>query len=272
MSRWALPPNGRPQAVKCHQTLVTLPLDRPKYAGTCYSGHTLEHVASVAFEAVGANGAGKSKEGYEKLLFCGRQAAKDGLEYFWMDTVCIDKQSSAELTSSLNSMFRWYRESAKCYVYMSDVTSLEPDFSRSVWFTRGWTLQELIAPNVVEFFFADEQCLGDKMSLDARICAITKIPMEAIWGQDLSRFSVEERMRWVQSRTTTLEEDRSYCLLGIFGIFMPVIYGEGNNALERLKKNVRSINVRRPGRYIRGPRKANRVERRHRRLGSTTIT
>lgn len=191
-----------------------------------------------------SNGTGKSKEGYEKLLFCGRQAAKDGLEYFWVDTVCIDKHSSAELTSSLNSMFRWYRESAKCYVYMSDVISFEHDFARSAWFTRGWTLQELIAPQIVEFFSADEQCLGDKISLDMRICSITKIPVEALRGQDLSTFSVDERMRWVQSRRTTLEEDRSYCLLGIFGIFMPVIYGEGNNALERLKKKIRSINVR----------------------------
>lgn len=190
------------------------------------------------------NGTGQSKEGYEKLRFCGRQAAKDGLEYFWVDTVCIDKQSSAELTSSLNSMFRWYRESAKCYVYMSDVRSLETDFSRSVWFTRGWTLQELIAPKVVDFFSSDEQYLGDKISLDSRICSITNIPVEALRGQDLKSFSVEERMRWVQNRTTTLEEDRSYCLLGIFNIFMPVIYGEGDNALERLRKKIRSIKVR----------------------------
>lgn len=168
------------------------------------------------------NGTGKNKEGYEKLLFCGRQAAKDGLEYFWVDTVCIDKQSSAELTSSLNSMFKWYRDSAKCYVYMSDVVSLEPDFPRSVWFTRGWTLQELIAPKIVEFFSVDEHYLGDKMSLDGRICSITGIPVQALHGQDLKSFSIDERMRWVQNRTTTLEEDRSYCLLGIFGIFMPV--------------------------------------------------
>ncbi|KAH7382544.1 hypothetical protein DE146DRAFT_231539 [Phaeosphaeria sp. MPI-PUGE-AT-0046c] len=189
------------------------------------------------------NGTGKSKKGYEKLLFCGRQAAKDGLEYFWADTVCIDKQSSAELTSSLNSMFRWYRESAKCYVYMSDVTSAESDFPKSEWFTRGWTLQELIAPKIVEFFSVDEHYFGDKRSLDEQICAITKIPVEALRGEDLKSFSVEERMSWVQSRTTTLEEDRTYCLLGIFNIFMPVIYGEGNNALDRLRKKIRSINA-----------------------------
>src|SRR5271170_5421160 len=108
---------------------------------------------------------GKSKGGFNKIRFCGEQAANDGLKYFWVDTCCIDKSSSAELTEAINSMFRWYRNAVKCYVYLSDVSTLrhfENDdlprptwklaFRKSRWFTRGWTLQELIAPTSVEFY------------------------------------------------------------------------------------------------------------------------
>ena len=186
-------------------------------------------------------GVGRNKAGYDKLQFCGRQAAKDGFDFFWVDTVCIDKSSSAELTEALNSMFRWYREAAKCYVYMSDVVAIEPDFRRSAWFTRGWTLQELIAPKIVEFFSKYETYLGTKTSMEVEINSITGIPVEALRGQDLSSFSVEERMSWVQKRRTTREEDLSYCLLGIFNVFMPVIYGEGSQAFERLKRKVERL-------------------------------
>jgi len=104
-------------------------------------------------------GTGKNKAGYDKIRFCAKQAASDSLQYFWVDTCCIDKSSSAELTEAINSMFRWYRNATKCYVYLSDVPAREHDASdhnspltwevslmRSRWFTRGWTLQELIAP------------------------------------------------------------------------------------------------------------------------------
>src|SRR5436853_1289717 len=103
------------------------------------------------------NHTGKSKAGYTKIEFCGEQASRDGLRYFWIDTCCIDKSSSAELTEAINSMFHWYRGAAKCYVYLSDVSipgcdkidhlpqlPWESTFRESRWFTRGWTLQELI--------------------------------------------------------------------------------------------------------------------------------
>ena len=113
-------------------------------------------------------GTSKSKAGYEKIRFCKEQAANDGLQYFWVDTCCIDKSSSAELTEAINSMFRWYQDAAKCYVYLSDVLvsgsagdnqfshKWKVAFKKSRWFTRGWTLQELIAPASVEFFSKDE--------------------------------------------------------------------------------------------------------------------
>jgi len=186
-------------------------------------------------------GVGTGKAGYTKLQFCARQAAKDGLRYFWVDTVCINKTSSAELTEALNSMFRWYRESEKCYVYMSDVESMEPDFQESAWFTRGWTLQELIAPKVVEFYSKDATFIGTKATLEGRVASITGIPVEALRGQDLSTFSVEERMSWVRNRTTTREEDLSYCLLGVFDVYMPVIYGEGNRAFGRLLREIEEL-------------------------------
>jgi hypothetical protein len=111
------------------------------------------------------NHLGISKKGYRKIQFCGEQAKRDGLQYFWVDSCCIDKSSSAELQEAINSMFRWYRDAAKCYVYLSDVSTgkhswsserlWEVGFRQSRWFTRGWTLQELLAPRSVEFFSQD---------------------------------------------------------------------------------------------------------------------
>ncbi|KAL9618011.1 MAG: hypothetical protein Q9160_007259 [Pyrenula sp. 1 TL-2023] len=198
------------------------------------------------------NGTAKTKAGYRKLLFCEKKAASDGLRYFWIDTCCIDKSSSAEESEALISMFRWYQEAARCYVYLSDVSCLQPSgegegesaweqaFTRSRWFRRGWTLQELLAPSSVVFFSADEQRLGDKQSLERAIHDTTGIPIKALHGSSLSWFSISERMRWTTKRETKREEDRAYCLLGIFGIYMPPLYGEGGkNAMNRLQKEIR---------------------------------
>ncbi|KAL6155796.1 hypothetical protein ACJQWK_05013 [Exserohilum turcicum] len=185
----------------------------------------------------------KSKEGYQKLLFCGRQAQMDGLEYFWVDTCCIDKANSSELHEAINSMFCWYQNARKCYVFLSDleINSLDGDgeslFRQSRWFRRGWTLQELLAPSSVEFFSKNGARLGDKETLKQIIHEITEIPMNALLGSGLSDFSVAERFAWTKNRETTREEDRAYCLFGIFGIHLPLIYGEGEeNALKRLRR------------------------------------
>ncbi|KAI4658993.1 uncharacterized protein J4E78_005416 [Alternaria triticimaculans] len=135
------------------------------------------------------------KAGYTKIIFCAKQAAKDGLEYFWVDTCCIDKSSSAELSEAINSMFRWYQEAAKCYVYLSDVSIKDGhSFEASRWFTRGWTLQELVAPKVIGFYTVEGEFIGDKSSLLQEIERITKIPPQVLQGGDLFKMSVEERL------------------------------------------------------------------------------
>jgi hypothetical protein len=183
-----------------------------------------------------------TKHGYKKVDFCQKQATKDGLEHVWIDSCCINQDSEAELNKSINSMFQWYRNAEKCYVYLSDVTvapEWEETLRRSRWFTRGWTLQELIAPRVVEFYSSDGQYLGDKTSLEHQLHAITKIPVAALRGTPLSDFSIEERMSWSRHRETKLAEDKTYCLLGIFDIHMPLIYGEGHeHAHRRLRKEL----------------------------------
>ncbi|OCK72907.1 hypothetical protein K432DRAFT_260321, partial [Lepidopterella palustris CBS 459.81] len=193
-------------------------------------------------------GTGKSKAGYKKIRFCGAQAALDGLQFSWVDTCCIDKSSSAELSEAINSMFRWYQNAAKCYVYLSDVAIGGPieigmwksAFRQSRWFTRGWTLQELIAPTSVEFFSVEEERIGDKKSLEQTLHEITGITVQALQGSLLSRFSVDERMSWAAKRETKREEDAAYSLLGIFDIHMPLIYGEGRKkAFIRLQKEIK---------------------------------
>ena len=197
------------------------------------------------------NKTGKTKAGYRKILFCGEQATCDKLQYFWVDTCCIDKRNLNELSRAINSMYRWYQNAVKCYVFMSDVSTSgmtnpeshqstwEAAFRKSRWFTRGWTLQELLAPASVEFFSLQHQRLGNKQSLERQIHEITGIPTEALQGHPLNHFSVTKRMAWAENRETTEEEDGAYCLLGIFGVFMSLIYGEGKaNALNRLRKAI----------------------------------
>lgn len=189
-------------------------------------------------------GTGETKTGYTKLRFCGEQAAKDGLDYFWADTCCFDKSSSAVLTESINSMFRYYHEATKCYVYLRDVSinQRRPEWEAAIrsseWFTRGWTLQELIAPASVEFFSSEGKRLGDKRSMEQQVSEITGIPVQALRGDPLSSFSTTERMSWATKRTTLLDEDLAYCLMGIFDVHMPLIYGEGKKALNRLSEEI----------------------------------
>lgn len=223
------------------------------------------------------NNRGKDKAGYRKIEFCGKQAAADGLLYFWVDTCCIDKSSSAELQEAINCMFRWYKDSNKCYVYLPDVSRLGsgggssagwsalavqslfppssfiapssfpetwetawlPAFRKSRWFTRGWTLQELIAPASVEFFSKEGIRLGDKRSLEEHIQAIAGIPAQIIRGHSVSDCSVPERMAWIEHRETSRQEDKAYSLLGIFDVHIPMLYGEGRErAFQRLWKEV----------------------------------
>ncbi|KAK1750341.1 heterokaryon incompatibility protein-domain-containing protein [Echria macrotheca] len=217
----------------------------------------------------------KKKAGYAKIAgFCAR-SVEDGYDYAWVDTCCIDKTSSAELSEAINSMYRWYQEAHICYAYMSDVSldaalppapppgpdtkragdptrpsfrtipsilreydSLPRTFENSRWFTRGWTLQELIAPPLVEFYTYDWKEIGTKFSLRKAISKITGIDMRVLEGADPSTCHVAERMSWAANRQTTRIEDAAYCLLGIFKVHMPLIYGEGSRAFFRLQKEI----------------------------------
>jgi hypothetical protein len=184
------------------------------------------------------------EEGYQKLEFCANQAAQDNLQYFWVDTCCIDKWNLSELSKSINSMFQWYMNATRCYVFLSDVsvsTAIEPvqrsdweaSFRASAWFTRGWTLQELIAPVSVEFFSCEGRRIGDRASLDELIHEITSIPLEALRNYPLNKFDTSERRRWAKNRRTTEEEDIVYCLLGLLNVSMPTVYGEGQESARR---------------------------------------
>jgi hypothetical protein len=205
----------------------------------------------VTFEDL-ATGAGKAKRGYEKINFCGQQAQRDGLQYFWVDTCCINKSDKAEVSHAIKSMFRWYQKATKCYVYLSDVSTRkrkaddmltdltwQSAFRSSRWFTRGWTLQELLAPNIVEFFSQEWQRLGDKSLLKLLIQEISGISLEALKGVPLSTFSIEERLRWKGDRETEREEDAWYSLSGIFDVEIAPAYSEGAaSAFKRLMDEI----------------------------------
>lgn len=224
--------------------------------------HTWEDLQEITFDDVIADKRSKSKRwrasarllsrktGYDKLRFCAKQAHRDGLQYFWIDTCCIDKSDSQELEIAINSMFCWYKNASKCYVYLSDVTVRNrsgiaqgptwlPAFRKSRWFTRGWTLQELLAPAVVEFFSKEGKFLGNRFELKEIIHDITNIPTAALSGAPLGDFGVDERLSWASTRQTTREEDEVYSLLGLFGVKLPFIYTEGyDQALRRLLNEI----------------------------------
>ncbi|KAF3011320.1 hypothetical protein E8E14_003797 [Neopestalotiopsis sp. 37M] len=222
--------------------------NKPDYA---ILSHTwLMNGSEVTFGDLEMGNAQTKTASYDKVRFCIEQAAKDGLSYSWMDTCCIDKSSSAELQEAITIMFTWYRNAARCYVYLSDVSatesksenhsiSWESAFRQIRWFKRGWTLQELIAPKTVEFFSSQGIRLGNKKSLSDLIHQITRIPHSALQGANMDSFTVAERFSWMQGRQTKRTEDMAYSLLGIFGIFMPFMYGEGTHALTRLHEEIR---------------------------------
>ncbi|KAI3327358.1 hypothetical protein HD806DRAFT_391073 [Xylariaceae sp. AK1471] len=189
-----------------------------------------------------------NKPGIGSVKFRGscRQAEKDGLGYVWIDTCCIDKASLVELSEAINSMFRWYRRASVCYAYLSDVPSdTNPrkhgsKFWTSRWFRRGWTLQELLAPEHLRFYNSEWSDLGNKGSMRAVIGKITGVPRQFLLGiTELHTASVAQRMSWAAQRDTKRREDLAYCLLGIFGVTMPMIYGEGGDqAFFRLQEQI----------------------------------
>ncbi|PKK49580.1 hypothetical protein CI102_7976 [Trichoderma harzianum] len=188
----------------------------------------------------------KAGVGSIKLRGCCEQAQKDGLEYAWIDTCCIDKTNLVELSEAINSMFRWYNCASACYAYLSDVPEDDKPsergskFRTSRWFQRGWTLQELLAHKNLLFFNTKWQFIGTKGTISNVIKDITHVPRQFLLGiTGLHIASVAQRMSWAAQRETKRPEDLAYCLLGIFGIAMPMIYGEGGEqAFIRLQEQI----------------------------------
>ncbi|OTA69364.1 HET-domain-containing protein, partial [Hypoxylon sp. EC38] len=198
---------------------------------------------SLEYEGSGSSSV-QTKKGYAKIQYCALQAQVDGLEYIWVDTCCIDKSSNAELQEAINSMYRWYNKSEICYAYLSDVQPGENPFKEGStfrkcrWFTRGWTLQELLAPRTLLFFDREWNKMGSKRELAVLIKDITGIESFYLFGSSPKEASVAKRMSWASSRSTTRVEDTAYCLLGIFDLYMPMLYGEGETAFKRLQEKI----------------------------------
>jgi len=200
--------------------------------------------------ALGARDEICRRDGYKKILRSCEQARNDGYEWLWVDTCCIDKRSSAELSESINSMYRWYENAQVCYAYLHDVPGpsfptasdkeRHPDFNGwPEWFSRGWTLQELIAPSNVQFFNEDWKRIGDKKTLAPTLVGITGIPQHIlIHGLHGNRPCVAQIMSWAAHRKTTRVEDRAYSLMGLLDVNMPMLYGEGKKAFHRLQLEI----------------------------------
>lgn len=212
--------------------------------------HQSEHYGST-WDAVAIDALGDAKlKSLGKLMGITNLARQNGYDYVWVDTCCIDKTSSAELSEAINSMYRWYVEAEVCYAYLADVNSTETEdvhargsaFRQSRWFTRGWTLQELIASKQVEFFANDWSCIGVKygdMKFTKLLTEITGIQLDVLTGkispQDVS---IASRMHWAAHRKTSRTEDVAYCLLGIFDVNIPLLYGEGTRSFIRLQEAI----------------------------------
>jgi len=210
----------------------------------------------------------RRRPGYKKIVATCRQARSGGIgpdgtqtpmDWVWVDTCCIDKSSSAELSEAINSMYRWYENAVVCYAFLQDVLDntiphiqipygksdvdhiRTSPFGRSRWFTRGWTLQELIAPRIVQFFNREWQYICEKTTWTVSVIleVITRIPWDVLgFGISVNRPSAAEIMSWAADRKTRRVEDRAYSLLGLFGVYMPMIYGEGKHALRRLQLEI----------------------------------
>jgi hypothetical protein len=218
-------------------------MSRSHHTQSCLTDGEIKKSPSKKLEA----GLGKDKDGYQKITTFCAQARDRGFEWAWVDTCGIDKTSSAELSEAINSMYKWYEQSAVCFVYLPDVTAqVQPDgstnsldFNSSCWFTRGWTLQELIAPRSVEFYTSDWTHIGDKSSKVNELSRITGVDAGVLRGASpVWACSIARIMSWASKRVTTRKEDIAYCLLGLFGIHMPLLYGEGDRAFIRLQEEI----------------------------------
>lgn len=227
--------------------------------------HTWEE-EEVSFQEFANLETAKIKQGFAKIAKTCELAKSESYKYAWVDTCCIDKSSSAELSEAINSMYEWYRASSVCYAFLADIITSDPferlpsnytslsrgdlrfyygrrvprtSFANSRWFSRGWTLQELIAPSELMFYDARWNPINDKRSLRHVLELITLVDEETLVDSTkVVSKSVWERMSWAAERDTTRVEDIAYCMLGIFDVSMPLIYGEGYKAFQRLQEEI----------------------------------
>ncbi|KAK3716341.1 hypothetical protein LTR37_006491 [Vermiconidia calcicola] len=186
--------------------------------------------------------------GFEKIEQCCRLAGEAGIEFAWVDTCCIDKTNSVELTEAVQSMFTWYEDAAVCYAFLDDLAGDQntrtvvtgAELKQCRWFTRGWTLQELLAPWHIFFYNQAFKRVGTKVELNKAISDVTGVPINCLsntWKPE--ECCIAQRMSWISERQTSRPEDMAYCLLGVFDINMPLDYGEGRRkAFLRLQEQI----------------------------------
>jgi hypothetical protein len=224
------------------------PPEVPSYA---ILSHTWEDDEVLFSHMAADQAAAQRMPTFRKIRYTCEQALRDGPRYVWIDTCCIDKTSSAELSEAINSMFEWYAQSTVCYAFISEplVMSLDLDagihnFEKCRWFTRGWTLQELLAPRKVVFFDHAWRRIGTRSSASSLISRFTGVEEDILTGKaPISSACVGKRMSWASRRRTTRIEDMAYCLLGLFDIHLPILYGEGAKAFIRLQEEILKATV-----------------------------
>lgn len=201
--------------------------------------HTWEE-EEVTFQEFHSLDTARSRKGFAKIAKTCSIAKDQGLGYAWVDTCCIDKENSAELSEAINSMFKWYTKAKVCLVFLSDLAQEHgSDWASCRWFTRGWTLQELIAPSNVDFYDAIWNFKGTKKGLLDLLSSITGIDDTILSGETrLSELPVARKMSWAATRRTSRDEDIAYCLMGLFDLNMPLLYGEGQKAFIRLQEQI----------------------------------
>jgi hypothetical protein len=192
----------------------------------------------------------------KKIANACEKAKSHGSKYIWIDSCCIDKSSSNEFSEAINSMFKWYQNSERCYVYLSDfqsgltesrarnpvpITATQiSNFQSCRWFERGWTLQELLAPKNEIFYDCNWIFFGPVAELAPILSTATRIPQQVLNGTTpLYHYTIAQKMSWAATRRTTREEDMAYSLFGLFNVNLPLFYGEGaNKAFFRLQEAI----------------------------------
>ncbi|KAK1834626.1 heterokaryon incompatibility protein-domain-containing protein [Podospora conica] len=197
----------------------------------------------ITFEAMSSRASEvHTRKEYAKIRGAIDEAKKRDIEYLWVDTCCIDKRSSAELSEAINSMFQWYKDAWVCFAFLEDLDQdaiVEKELGKCRWFTRGWTQQELIAPRELWFFDRGWSARGTRKTLCVLLGTITGVQPDVLVGITMLRDVLTAvKMSWAAFRKTTRQEDVAYCLLGIFDVNMPLLYGEGPKAFIRLQEEI----------------------------------